>query len=163
MNRGVSIPLRNTQFDRIRGVSCAVNSPRRRAYPKIGTFPQSLHKRNPLLCAGADSWAARSENPTCSSGQRYLPKRGRFILVGFICGNVALQRWSALICHREIGGAFGSMRQILDLPSTPGFCDNKPAGRALEHMRCGRPIEILPHTFEIQANIAQNNRPYNAK
>ena len=58
---------------------------------------------------------------------------------------------------------FGSMRQILDLPSTPGFCDNKPAGRALEHMRCGRPIEILPHTSEIQANIAQNNRPYNAK
>ena len=52
MNRGVSIPLRNTQFDRIRGVSCAVNRPRRRAYPKIGTFPQSLHKRNPLLCAG---------------------------------------------------------------------------------------------------------------
>ena len=107
--------------------------------------------------------AARPGNPTCSSGQRYLPKRDRFILVGFIWGNVALQRWSALICHREIGGVFGSMRQILDLPSTPGFFDNKPAGRALEHLRCGRTIEILPHTSEIQANIAQNNRPYNAK
>ena len=52
MNRGVSIPLRNTQFDRIRAVSCAVNRPRRRAYPKMSTFPQSLHKRNLLLCAG---------------------------------------------------------------------------------------------------------------
>lgn len=107
--------------------------------------------------------AARSGNPTCSLGQRYLPKRDRFILVGFIWGNVALQRWSALICHREIGGVFGSMRQILDLPSTPGFCDNKPAGRALEHMRCGRPIEILPHTSENLTNVARFNRPCNAK
>ena len=116
----VSIPLRNTQFDRIRGVSCAVNRPRRRAYPKIGTFPQSLHKRNPLLCAGAEfpdraarglslllyspgshgatlsasgscgtrdklnPRAARAGNPTRSSGQRYLPKRDRFVLAGFI-------------------------------------------------------------------------------
>ena len=107
--------------------------------------------------------AARVGNPTCSSGQRYLPKRDRFILVGFIWRNAALQRWSALICHREIGGVFGSMRQILNLPSTQGFCDNKPAGRTLEHMRCGRPIKILPHTSEIQSNITRNNRLFNAK
>jgi hypothetical protein len=63
----------------------------------------------------------------------------------------------------EIGGAFGSMRQILNLPSTQGFCDDKPAGRALEHMQCGQPTKILPHTSEIQTNIAHNNRPFNAK
>ena len=107
--------------------------------------------------------AARAGNPTCSSGQRHLPKRDRFILVGFIWGNVALQRWSALICHMEIGGVFGSMRQILNLPSTQGFCDNKPAGRTLEHIRCGRPIKILPHTSEMQANIVRSNRPFTAK
>lgn len=107
--------------------------------------------------------AARAGNPTRSSGQRYLPKRDRLILVGFIWGNVALQRRSALICHREIGGVFGSMRQILNLPSTQGFCDNKRAGRALDHMRCGRPIKILPHTSEIQTNIVRSNRPFTAK
>ena len=48
--------------------------------------------------------AARAGNPTCSSGQRYLPKRDRFILVGFIWGNVALQRLSALTYHMKIGG-----------------------------------------------------------
>ena len=58
---------------------------------------------------------------------------------------------------------FGSMRQIMNLPSTRAFRDNKPAGKALEHMRCGRPIKILPHTSAIQTNIAQNNRPFNAK
>ena len=94
--------------------------------------------------------AALPGNPTCSSGQRSLPKRDRFILVGFIWENVAFQRQSTLICLMEINGVFGSMRQILDLPSTPGFCDNKPAGRALEHMRCGRPIEFLPHTSGIE-------------
>lgn len=62
-----------------------------------------------------------------------------------------------------IGGAFGSMRQILNLPSTQGFCDNKPEGRAIEHMRRGRPIGILPHTSEIQTNIARFNHPCNAK
>ena len=36
--------------------------------------------------------AARPGNPTCSLGQRSLPKRDRFILVGFIWGNAALQR-----------------------------------------------------------------------
>lgn len=46
----------------------------------------------------------------------------------------------------------GSMRQIFDLPSTQGFCDNKPAGRTLGHMRCGRTIDILPHTSEIKAS-----------
>ena len=107
--------------------------------------------------------AARAGDPTCSSGQRYLPKRDRFILVGFIWGNVALQRRSALTCRMEIGGAFGSMRQILDPPSAPGFCDNKPAGRALEHIRCGRPIKILPHTSGMQANIVRSNRPFTAK
>ena len=107
--------------------------------------------------------AARPGNPACSSGQRYLPKRDRFILVGFIWENVALQRQSALICRMEIGGAFGSMRQILILLSTRGFCDNKPAGRTLEHMRCGRPIKILPHTSEMQANIVRSNRPFTAK
>ena len=96
--------------------------------------------------------AARPGNPTCSSGRRYLPKRDRFILVGFIWGNVAFQRRSALTCHIEIDDVFGSMRQILDLPGTQGFCDNKPAGRTLGHMRCGRPIEILPHTSEIKAS-----------
>ena len=40
--------------------------------------------------------AARTGNPTRSSGQRYLPKRDRFILVGFIWGNVALQRSNLL-------------------------------------------------------------------
>ena len=98
--------------------------------------------------------AARAGNPTCSSGQRYLPKRDRFILVGFIWGNVALQRRSALTCHIEIDDVFGSMRQILDLLSTLGFRDNKPAGRTLGHMRCGRPTEILPYTSENQTNIA---------
>lgn len=34
-----------------------------------------------------------------------------------------------------------------------GFCDNKPAGRVLEHMRCGRPIKILPHTSESQLKM----------
>ena len=96
--------------------------------------------------------AARAGNPTCSSGQRYLPKRDWFILVGFIWGNVAFQRRSALTCHIEIDDVFGSMRQVLDLLSTPGFCDNKPAGRTLGHMRCGRPIGNLPHTSEIKAS-----------
>ena len=86
---------------------------------------------------------ARRGNITCQ-------KRDRFILVGFIWENVAFQRQSTLICLMEINGVFGSMRQILDLPSTPGFCDNKPAGRALGHMRCGRPIEFLPHTSGIE-------------
>ena len=63
----------------------------------------------------------------------------------------------------KIGGVFGSMRQIMNLPSTQGFCDNKPAGRALVHMRRGRPIKILPHTSEIQTNIAGFNRPFTAK
>ena len=36
--------------------------------------------------------AARAGNPTCSMGQRYPPNRDRFILVGFIWGNVALRR-----------------------------------------------------------------------
>ncbi len=65
--------------------------------------------------------AARTGNPPCSSGQRYLPKRDRFILVGFIWENVASQRCPALTCRMKIGGFFGSMRQILNLPSTPGF------------------------------------------
>ena len=86
---------------------------------------------------------ARRGNITCQ-------KRDRFILVGFIWENVAFQRQSTLICLMEINGVFRSMRQILDLPSTPGFCDNKPAGRALGHMRCGRPIEFLPHTSGIE-------------
>ena len=107
--------------------------------------------------------AARSGNPTCSSRQRYLPKRDRFILVGFIWGNVALQRLPALTYYLQIGDIFGSMRQILDLLSAQGFCDNKPAGRALEHMRCGRPIKILPHTSENRTNVARFNRPFNAK
>ena len=107
--------------------------------------------------------AARPGNPTCSSGQRYLPKRGRFILVGFIWGNVASSLNPPSSRSMRIGGDSGSMRQILNLPSTPGFCDNKSAGRALEHMRYGRPIKILPHTSEIQTNIAQKNRPFNAK
>ena len=107
--------------------------------------------------------AVRAGDQTCSSGQRYLPNRDRFILVGFIWGNVALQRWSALICHMEIGGVFGSMRQIMNLQSTQGFCDNKPAGRPLELMRRGRPIGILPHTSENRTNIARFNRPFNAK
>ena len=107
--------------------------------------------------------AARPGNPTCSLGQRSLANRDRFILVGFIWGNVALQRCSALICHMEIGGVFGSMRQILNLLSAQGFCDNKPAGRTLEHMRCGRPIGILPHTSENRTNVARFNRPFNAK
>ena len=97
--------------------------------------------------------AARAGNPTCSSGQRYLPKRDRFILVGFIWGNVAFQRRSALTCRMKIGGVFGSMRQILDLPSTQRFCDNKPAGRAPGHIGCGQPIEILPHTFGIETSL----------
>ena len=66
-------------------------------------------------------------------------------------------------CCMQIKGVFGSMRQILNLLGTQGFCDDKPAGRALEHMRCGRPIKILPHTSEIQTNIAQKNRPFTAK
>ena len=86
---------------------------------------------------------ARRGNVTCQ-------KRERFILVGFIWENVAFQRQSTLICLMEINGVFGSMRQILDLPSTPGFCDNKPAGRAHGHTRCGRPIEFLPHTSGIE-------------
>ena len=52
----------------------------------------------------------------------------------------------------EIASVFGSMRQILNLLSAPGFRDNKPAGRTLGHMRCGRPIKILPHTSEIKAS-----------
>ena len=52
----------------------------------------------------------------------------------------------------------GSMRQILILLSAQGFCDNKPAGRALEHMRCGRPIKILTHTSE----IAPQNDPFSS-
>ena len=63
----------------------------------------------------------------------------------------------------QIDGVFGSMRQIMNLPSTQGFCDNKPAGRTLEHIRCGRPIKILPHTSEMQANIVRSNRPFTAK
>ena len=58
---------------------------------------------------------------------------------------------------------FGSMRQIMNLPSTQGFCDIKPAGRPLELMRRGRPIGILPHTSENRTNIARFNRPFNAK
>ena len=52
----------------------------------------------------------------------------------------------------KIGGVFGSMRQIIDLLSAPGFRDNKPAGRALGHIGCGQPTEILPHTSEIKAS-----------
>ena len=70
--------------------------------------------------------AARAGNPTCSSGQRYLPKRDWFILVGFIWGNVAVQRRSALTCRMKIGGVFGSMRQILNLLSTPEFSITNP-------------------------------------
>ena len=50
----------------------------------------------------------------------------------------------------EIGGVFGSMRQILDLLSTPGFLGNKLAGRTLKHMLCGRTIDNLPHTSGIE-------------
>ena len=62
---------------------------------------------------------ARRGNVTCQ-------KRDRFILVGFIWENVAFQRQSTLICLMEINGVFGSMRQILDLPSTPGFSITNP-------------------------------------
>lgn len=53
----------------------------------------------------------------------------------------------------EINGVFGSMRQILDLPSTPGFFDHKPAGRALGHIGRGQPIDDLPHTSGIEASL----------
>ena len=155
MNRGVSIPLRNTQFDRIRGVSCAVNRPRRRAYPKMSTFPQSLHKRNPLLCAGRIPGVLVGATLPAKKGQVYF---GRFYL--------GKRRAPAPVrshLSHENRRRFGSMRQIMNLPSTRAFRDNKPAGKALEHMRCGRPIKILPHTSAIQTNIAQNNRPFNAK
>ena len=99
---------------------------------------------------------ARRGNVTCQ-------KRDRFILAGFIWGNVAFQRQSALICLMEINGVFGSMRQILDLPSTPGFCNIKPAGRWLGHIGCGRAFGNLPHTSENQTDIAQFNRLFNAK
>ena len=46
-----------------------------------------------------------------------------------------------------------SMRQILNLPSTQGFCDNKPAGREFRHFRCGWVIGILPHTSGIKASL----------
>ena len=107
--------------------------------------------------------AARPGNPTCSSGRRYLPKRDRFILVGFIMGNVASSLNPPSSRSIRIGGDSGNMRQILNLPNMQAFRDNKPAGRALEHMRRGRPTEILPHTAEIQTNIARFNRPFTAK
>ena len=50
-------------------------------------------------------------------------------------------------CRRNV--VFGSMRQILELSSAPQFFANKTAGTELGHIRCARPIQILPHTSEI--------------
>ena len=54
---------------------------------------------------------------------------------------------SYFLCHRDV--VCGSMQQILELSSTPRFFANKTAGTEIEHTRCARPIQILPHTSEI--------------
>ena len=112
-------------------------------------------KLNPLCRPARKSDVLVGATLPAKKGQVYF---GRFYL--------GKRRTPAVIrsaCLMEIDGVFGSMRQILDLACTPGFCDNKPTGRVLDHMRCGRPIKILPHTSGMQANIVRSNRPFTAK
>ena len=83
-------------------------------------------------------------------GRFYLGKRH---VPAVICSHLSHEDRR---CFRKYAANF-------ELAEHTGVCDNKPAGRALEHMQCGRTIGILPHTSAIQTNIAQNNRPFNAK
>ena len=70
--------------------------------------------------------AARAGDPTCSSGQRYLPIRDRFILVGFIWENAALHGIRILLqyadqrCFRKCGEKSQTSEQT-------GFFDDKTA------------------------------------
>ena len=146
-------PLRNTQFDRIRAVSCAVNRPRRRAYPKMSTFPQSLHKRNPLLCAGVDSPGRTAQG---LSLLLYSPAQdGMHIALSFACGTrdklkQRVARSGNLTCL--LGQRSSQKGQVyfgrFYLGKTPLFTV----------------IRIhLPRSSENQTNSVQSNRPYNAK
>ena len=86
-------------------------------------------------------------------GATFPSKKGQVYFGRFYLGK---RRAQAVICSHllmAIDGIFGSMRQILDLPSTPGLCDNKPAGKGLRHILCGWAIKILPHTSGIKASL----------
>ena len=47
----------------------------------------------------------------------------------------------------------GSMRQILEPPSTPPFSGKETAGRRIGDSWCGRPVSILPHTSVLRTSL----------
>ena len=67
---------------------------------RAGGFPDRAAQGLSLLLYSPGSHGGHIKWPPAraelASGQRSLPNRDRFILVGFIWGNVALQRLSAL-------------------------------------------------------------------
>ena len=85
-------------------------------------------------------------------------KKGQVYFVRLYLGK---RRAPAVICsHLSYGNRrrFRKYAANYELAEHTGFYDNKSAGRALGHMRCGRPIKILPHTSE----IAPQNDPFSS-